>query len=434
MFRTRFLLPIITTLLIGGSGASSIVRADDANKTATDNSQTNFDLRTTPEDCQKILSKVDQLISKELYSAEISKNEWPKAKAEFSKKILESKTLMELDTGINAAIKKLHSSHCQFVTINDETYFFLYALFSRFNHKLKALKMDFTGIIYGGAGLPSNQVRYIVSGSPGEQAKFQVGDKIATVSGEPFVGEANFFKTSGKKLAVVVERDGKRVDLTVVPVFKDPYKAYVEGTAKSVRITETPEGKVGYVHLWAGGGEAHDTFEELLGNKLADTDGLILDLRDGYGGNSLDDLDFFYRNPAGYPVFTTKDRSGKKCGGKEYYDKPVVALINGGSRSGKELLAFSLKQSGRAKLVGDRTAGYVLAGRLFPIDDRTALYLAVSDGEVGGVRLEGIGVEPDVSIPNPGYTIEVATEQLEKAKALLSPLLKKPLSAATNTK
>jgi carboxyl-terminal processing protease len=294
--------------------------------------------------------------------------------------------------------------------------------------------MDFTGVIYGGNGLPFNQVRYIVDGSPGELSKFLVGDKIVTVSGEPFVGQANFFKTSGKKLPVVVERDGKGVNLTISPLFKDPFQAYVEGTTKSARIIDSPEGKIGYVHLWAGGQEPRDAFEDLLGSKLAATDGLILDMRDGYGGNSLPDLDYFYRNPVGYPLFTMQDRGGQKNGAKEYYNKPVVALINGGSRSGKELLAYSLKSSGRAQLVGDRTAGYVLGGRLYPIDERCALYLAVANCEIDGVRLEGIGVEPDVLIPNPDYKVDVAKAQFDKAKELLLPLLKKPLPALHSSK
>ncbi len=414
--------------------ASKTPILDAAGKAAsTDTAQSSFDLRVTPDYCQKTLSKVDQLISKNLYSDDIAKNEWVKAKAQFSKKIIESKTIMDLDASMNEAIKKLHLSHCQFVTINDETYYFLNALFSRFSNKVKG-KMDFTGVICGGNGLPFNQVRYIIDGSPGEQSKFLVGDKIITVSGEPFVGQANYFKTSGKKLPVVVERDGKGVNLTITPVFKDPYLAYVEGTTKSGRITEAPEGKIGYVHLWAGGQEPRDAFETLLASKLAETDGLILDMRDGYGGNSLTDLDYFYRNPIGYPIFTMQERGGKKNGAREYYNKPVVALINGGSRSGKELLAYSLKNSGRAQLVGDRTAGYVLGGRLFPIDERCALYLAVTDCEVNGVRLEGVGVEPDVLIPNPDYKLEVAKNQYDKAKELLLPLMKKPLPALNGSK
>lgn len=405
-----------------------------ARSAALDSTQSFYDLRTTPDYCQKVFSKVDQLISKNLYSAEIAKTDWTRARTDFSKSIVASKTIIELDKSMNEAIKKLHSSHCQFVTTNDESFYFLNALFSRFDHKLKPLKMDFTGIICGGAGVPFNQVRYIVNGSPGEQANFLVGDKIVSVCGEPFVGQANFFKTAGRKVAVVVEREGKGTPLTVTPVLKDPYSAYVEGIAKSVRVTETPAGKVGYVHLWAGGDESHEAFETLLSTRLAETDGLLLDLRDGYGGNSLTDLDYFYRAPAGYPLFVLKDRAGHKSGAKQYYDKPVVALINGGSRSGKELLAYSLKTTGRAQLVGDRTAGYVLAGRFFPIDERCALYLAVADGELDGKRLEGSGVAPDIAIPNPDYKKEIAQLQLERAQELLTTLMKKAQTTSAGSK
>jgi len=69
----------------------------------------------------------------------------------------------------------------------------------------------------------------------------------------------------------------------------------------------------------------------------------------------------------------------------------------------------------------------VLAGRLYPLDERTALYLAVADGDVDGTRIEGVGVQPDVSIPNPQYRSEITQAQFDKAKELLMPLLKKPL-------
>lgn len=405
-----------------------------AKAAASDSAVSFFDLRVTPEYCQRILTKVDALVAKNLYSAEIAKKEWPKAKSDCSKSILESKTIMDLDKALNTAIKRLHSSHCQFVNANDETYYFLNALFSRFDSKLKPTKMDFTGIVYGGGKIASNQIRYILDGSPGAQAGFHVGDKIITVNGEPFVGQANFFKTSGKKISVLVERDGKGVTLSVAPVFKDAYSAYIEAMAKSVRIINTTAGKVGYIHIWTGGQESHDAFENLVATKLAETDGLILDLRDGYGGNSLNDLDYFYRNPAGYPLFTMKDRAGHKSGIKEFYDKPLVALINSGSRSGKELLAYSLKSSGRAQLVGDRTAGYVLAGRLYPIDERSALYLAVADAEIDGKRIEGAGVEPDILITNPDCRSDVAEAQFEKAKEILLPLLKKDPSPTSGSK
>lgn len=420
MLRNRWILSILAaTLALLPSSPSST-----AQEQVITAAQTNAELQTNHEYCAKILSKVDAIVTKHLYNESLAKKDWPRAKSEFADKIAASKNLMELDSSINDAIKRLHSSHCQFVTINDETYYFLNSLFSRFNHKLKATKMDFTGIVCGGVGLPPNQVRYVIDGSPGDKAHIQISDKLIAVAGQPYVGQSNFFKTSGKPVALTIERDNKRTEISVTPVFKDAYGAYVEGITKSAKIIETPDGKIGYVHSWAGGNEAHDALEDLLGEKLSNTDGMVLDLRDGYGGNSLVDLDYFYRNPLGYPNFVTIDRSGKKNQSIYCYDKPLVALINGGSRSGKELLAYSLKKSGRAPLVGERTAGAVLAGRLFPIDDRTALYLAVASADTGGVSLEGSGVQPDITVSNPTYSPQGAINQLEKAKEKLRALIK----------
>lgn len=115
--------------------------------------------------------------------------------------------------------------------------------------------------------------------------------------------------------------------------------------------------------------------------------------------------------------------SGKRTTTTLYYTKPVVALINGGVRSGKELVAFSLKRSGRAKLVGERTAGAVSAGKLFPIDSRTALYLAVAHVDVDGVTLEGKGIDPDVEVLA-GCNEEDRGKQLAEAEKLLRSELK----------
>ncbi len=66
-------------------------------------------------------------------------------------------------------------------------------------------------------------------------------------------------------------------------------------------------------------------------------------------------------------------------------------------------------------MVGERTAGAVLAGRFNVLSDGSLLYLAVNDVRVDGVRLEGRGVAPDVEVPfDPAYAAG-RDPQLEKA-------------------
>ena len=98
--------------------------------------------------------------------------------------------------------------------------------------------------------------------------------------------------------------------------------------------------------------------------------------------------------------------------------KPVFVLINGGSRSGKEIVAYSIRKHRLGTLVGQRTAGAVLGGRCFHLSDHSLLYLAVNDVRVDGERLEGRGVEPDVVVPDALLYADGADPQLEKALEL----------------
>ena len=77
--------------------------------------------------------------------------------------------------------------------------------------------------------------------------------------------------------------------------------------------------------------------------------------------------------------------------------KPVVALIDEGTRSGMEIFAHALKNAG-IKLIGTRSAGAVLAGRGFLLEDDSLLVLAIRDVLVDGQKLEGAGVTPDIEV------------------------------------
>ena len=80
--------------------------------------------------------------------------------------------------------------------------------------------------------------------------------------------------------------------------------------------------------------------------------------------------------------------------------RPVVILIDGGTRSGKEVVTYGLQRHG-VPVVGSRTAGALLAGRGFLLGDGSLLVLAVADVRVEGERLEGHGVVPDIEVPFP---------------------------------
>lgn len=150
----------------------------------------------------------------------------------------------------------------------------------------------------------------------------------------------------------------------------------------------------------------------MLSDRFASVDGLVWDLRDGWGGASPSYLSVF---TAEVPTLTLIERDGDRRQVDGRWSKPVVMLVNQGSRSGKEILAQGFRKYRVGQIVGSNTAGAVVAGRAFMIKDGSLLYLAVADVLVDGDRLEGKGVAPDIDVP---FTLEYAQgadPQKEKA-------------------
>jgi carboxyl-terminal processing protease len=100
--------------------------------------------------------------------------------------------------------------------------------------------------------------------------------------------------------------------------------------------------------------------------------------------------------------------------------KPVAMLVNEGTRSGKEILAYGFKEYGIGEVIGSRTAGAVLAGRAYLLRDGSLLLVAVADVLVDGQRLEGVGVVPTISVPFALAYAQGKDTQLGRAVEVLS--------------
>jgi carboxyl-terminal processing protease len=151
---------------------------------------------------------------------------------------------------------------------------------------------------------------------------------------------------------------------------------------------------------------------EHVAETFRDADALILDLRDGWGGCNPDFFNFFNTAP---PVLTLIDRDGERREFDAQWRKPLFVLINGGTRSGKEVIAHAVRRAKRGVLIGTKTAGFVVGGRPYMLSDGSVLYLAVMDAVVDGERLEGVGVAPDISVSDGLDYAAGADPQLERA-------------------
>jgi carboxyl-terminal processing protease len=94
------------------------------------------------------------------------------------------------------------------------------------------------------------------------------------------------------------------------------------------------------------------------------------------------------------------------------FEGQVLVLTSRRTASAAELAADALQASGRARLLGERTAGQMLSQCVFDLPHGLHLYLPIADyHSLASGRIEGRGLEPQVSA--------VAGEALEVAIGLL---------------
>ena len=119
------------------------------------------------------------------------------------------------------------------------------------------------------------------------------------------------------------------------------------------------------------------------------------------------------------------DRSGNSEFVNVKWRKPVAMLINGGTRSGKELLAMASRSTSWASSLATRTKGAVLTAAAFLIGSGLLL-LAVEDFRVDGERLEG--VTPTIPKIRRHHS---HNEPLTKTSSMLTRAMKRPTKRPT---
>jgi retinol-binding protein 3 len=161
-------------------------------------------------------------------------------------------------------------------------------------------------------------------------------------------------------------------------------------------------------------------------DKLADTDGLIVDLRNNHGGAPdgvvllvsyfVDERtrlnDIWDRDTGVTTQQWTVDRlDGKRYGGK----KPVLILTGPGTTSAGEDFAYTMQALKRATLIGERTWGGAHPTRPFRLGDHffAAIPSARTISPIIHTNWEGVGVVPDIAA-TPDQALAMAKDMLQR--------------------
>ena len=274
------------------------------------------------------------------------------------------------------------------------------------------------GTLSGFEATGRNTITAVIDGTPAQQAGLRAGDEIVAADGTAFEPVGSFRGKVGQSVVLEVHRGASVMQISVVPVDLEPTKMFLRGLESSARIIEANGRRIGYVHVWCYAGSIYQRALEFLLSQgvLKDADALIWDLRDGWGGAQPEYLDLFN---ARAPTMQVTDQSGTSEFVNVKWRKPVAMLINGGTRSGKEVLAYGFKKYRLGELIGTRTKGAVLAATAFLIGSGLLL-LAVEDVRVDGERLEGVGVTPTIEVQAGAPSAGSDDPQLSRAAAVLS--------------
>ncbi|HEY9833787.1 MAG TPA: S41 family peptidase [Stenomitos sp.] len=377
---------------------------------------------------QATLNEVWQEVNDHFFAPNFNGADWKAKQKEYEHRLKPVQSLEEASIIINQMLSELKTSHTHFYTQQEPAYYQLLGIFNRgsFRQELEKIfpngKLDYTGIgIFTKNINGKTFISGIIDGTPATSSGLKVGDEVIAVDGKPYQPIQSFIDKAGQEVNVSIQQspDPKtRKILTVIPKKLNPDTLFLEAMRESIQIIERNGKRIGYVHIWSYAGDQYQQqlIEDIGFGKLKDTEGLILDLRDGWGGAEPNYLNIFNQQ---VPVLTQMDRDGVKRTIDLQWRKPIVMMINNGSRSGKEILAYGFKKYRIGTLIGTKTAGAVVGGSPFLLKDGNLLYLAVVDVWVDGERLEGKGVIPDIEIPFPLEYAQGKDPQFNKAVEVL---------------
>lgn len=374
-----------------------------------------------------VFSEVWTLVRDNFFDPALRGLDWEEVRRRYGARAASAPNFEAVAAVINEMLAALHTSHTHFYTRADPEYYQLLGIFRESPSVAQAIDRLFPkGLTYPSLGLLTESIdgQVFVRGLPGPQtlvAPFRVGDRIVTANGAPFHPVDSLI--AGQPVELVIQRTAdpaSRFTVTAEPSDLDPM------LVPALDMFERRGRKIGHVRMWSWAG---DEYQRLLEHGLftAETngvEGLILDVREGWGGA---DPRYLHMFDCDVPRMTSIDRAGKRFDWFRCWSKPVVLLINEKTRSGKELVAYGFRKYEIGPVVGTRTAGSVTAGKLFVLSDASLLYLAVGDVLVDGERLEGVGVAPDVEVPFDIRYAAGADPQLERAVEVLLERLPPPV-------
>lgn len=271
-----------------------------------------------------------------------------------------------------------------------------------------------------------------IEDTPAYRAGIKAGDKIAEIDGKSTEGMAldeavNILRgEKGTEVTLGIKRENIE-ELLRITIIRDIIE--VKAVKKEVIGRDN---NIGYIRITTFNINTEPELEEVLNEFKKDSDiqGIILDLRNNPGGLLDSAIEVASKFIKEGPVVHIKDRDGIiatiESRGNKYPEWPLFVLVNEGSASASEIVAGAIQDTGRGKLMGEKTFGKGVVQQVFNLYDGSGIAITTSEYFTPSERsINHIGIEPDILV-EPAEDSE-QDMQLNKAIQFLEEEIKQSL-------
>ena len=340
-----------------------------------------------------LFENVVKVLEKNYVDSEFRSKQLPALVAQYRSKAAAASSLRDQRQVVHEMLSHIAASHLQLLSAEAH----------------RAMMADLLQVAYPTFGFqaigtgPNAYAAFILEGGPAARAGLLAGDRLVSVDGTPleestrldwrtddaYIGDerdpsVRYVLASAltDRIALRVERrPGEFVNLTINAEEYTPFDA----AENSVRLIRSGGSSIGYLHFWyvhiAG---VPELIKRAVDGRLKDIDALVLDLR-GRGGSAGEVQ----------RIITTLEEYMKKT------KKPVVALVDRQSRSGKDILTYEFKQRG-IRIVGEASAGAVIPATFADVGHGSVLMFPSTRLPKYTDMLELKPIPPDVLIERAG--------------------------------
>ncbi|MBE3091670.1 MAG: S41 family peptidase [Candidatus Atribacteria bacterium] len=264
-----------------------------------------------------------------------------------------------------------------------------------------------------------------IEDTPAYKAGVKAGDKIVEIDGKSTEGmgvdEAVDILRGEKGTEVILGIKRENVEeILEISIIRDIIE--VKAVKKEVMGKNN---NLGYVRITTFNVNTKPELEEVLNEFKKDSDihGIILDLRNNPGGLLDSAIEVASKFIKEGPIVHIKDRDGIvatiESRGNEYPEWPLFVLVNEGSASASEIVAGAIQDTGRGKLLGEKTFGKGVVQQVFNLYDGSGIAITTSEYFTPNERsINHIGIEPDILV-EPAAEDDEQDIQLNKAIQLL---------------